>query len=87
MHDGGSVNYDAFAAVMQNNIDRGVRAGLAVGETVIPGHPLLPLVGVSIETMRECPWLDRLAASLQLQQGVQRQPQQRRSASGHLQMG
>ena len=37
------------------------RDRLAVGETVILLNPPLPLVGVSIETMRECQQIDSLA--------------------------
>ena len=38
---------------------------LAVGETVILLNPPLPLVGVSIETMRECQQIDSLANGYQ----------------------
>ena len=38
-----------------------VRLHVAVGETVILLHPALSLVGVSIETMRECQQNDSLA--------------------------
>ena len=51
-----------LASVLTNFLKAdGERAGLAVGGTVSLLHPPLHLVGVSMETMRECQQNDSLA--------------------------
>ena len=48
------------AGGLQDQLLESIPAGLAVGETFILLHPPLPLVGVSIETLRECQQNDSL---------------------------